>query len=345
MIYNICDELINKEFKDTELAWITESDNYQEIKEEMVDILLDCVLEKQENVDFSNVIDKIIECVEEESEVIVDEVLDEIETLSEDFDARENEYVQSIVDTYSIEVSDEFYDEINGYVQYADNLDEYRDDIKEEIDTQIIEPVKEEKDNISAELNESLTRTLDDYYASEGFEYITFGNEAVFMLSAGINMVCIIFLAISLVFMLFICILYRRGIYGAFSKFAVITGINGVFLMLIGSVKNTVNSAIDSAAASEIAELEELIGDNAQAVIDKLMSGIFDPFMKVGIIYMIIMAVSIVIWVVGKIVYNRNLRDYTNMMNKTDSVNMTDRTDYTNLSGTINGTDNTNIRN
>ena len=76
----------------------------------------------------------------------IDEV-DEIEKEAENFDAKNNEKIQSIINTYGIEVDDEFYAELNEYAKDIDNLDEYKDDIQAELDKQVIEPAKEKKDD------------------------------------------------------------------------------------------------------------------------------------------------------------------------------------------------------
>lgn len=309
------DGYLEESFGESDLSWIIENENFEEVKKEMILFTMELAFEKTDEVNVEHIVEMLIETVDDEAEVIVDDVLDEIEDAGEDFDARDNEYVQDVIDRFGLEVDEDFYDEINSYAEDADKIDEYREDIKEEIQAEVIEPAKEQAEEMEEDLEENLREVMDEYYNSEAFDTIEMANDVLGYASAGLLFAALICFGIAAFFMLIILILYRRGIYGAFSKLAVNTGIVGVLLYLTGMVKDFAGPILDEVMEDAIKDVEEISADSIEKVIDFVIDSIFTPFTQTAIVYFIVMGVSIVIWAVAKIIYKNIQKNNTNNMN------------------------------
>ncbi len=307
LFYDLCDDIIDEEFAGEDLAWLLENEKFGEIKEEMVELFFDSLFEKQTNVNLDKIVEKIMEAFEEESEVIVDDVFAEIEKEAENFDAKNNEKIQSIINTYGIEVDDEFYAELNEYAKDIDNLDEYKDDIQAELDKQVIEPAKEKKDDFKEKFEESYTEMLDEYYASEGFASIQQVNDALKLGNTIVNTVAFGGLAVSVFLFAMILLLNKNGIFGAFSKLAIVSGISGVLILVTGCMKYFANALFSGVLGEDLSAANEELGIDLVVYLKELIGMIFNPFIKVGIILMATMVVSIIIWKVSKTNYKNRI--------------------------------------
>lgn len=307
LFYEFCDDIIDEQFMGEDLEWLLENEKFDEIKEEMVKLFFDSLFEEQKSVDLDGIVDKIMEAFEEESNVIVDDVFDEIEKEADNFDAKNNEKIQSIIDTYGIEVDDEFYAELNEYAKDVDNLDEYKDDIQEEIDKEVIEPAKDKKDEFKANFEESYMEMLNEYYASEGFTTIEQMNEALKVGNAIVNAVAFGGLAVSLFLMLMILLLNKNAVFGAFSKLAIVSGISGFLILFTGLIKFFMDALLNGVLGEDLQSVNEEIGIDVANYLSELFGMIFNPFIYVGIILIAIMIVSIIIWRISKINYKNRI--------------------------------------
>lgn len=291
-----CDEIFDQELGNQEMKWLTECDNYDAIKSELSSIFFECFFERQDSVDFDEVVDMIMETIEEESAVIVDDVFDEIEKEGKNFDARNNATVQAIMDKYDIEGSDDFYDNLDYYASDVENLDEYRDDIKKQIDEEVVEAVKENEEEFKGDLKESFEEMLDEYYGSEAFKGMEEINGYLSMGSTVITMTALITLAVAVMCMLGLCGLYKESIFGAFSKLAISSGIAGVFVGSTGLLKYLVEFMLNEFTGEDLKAASLETGMDIGGFINNLLDIMFNPFLYVGGILLIIMVVSIIVW-------------------------------------------------
>ncbi len=320
ILHEFLDDTLDESFEDSGVSWILENENFTEIKEEMILLVVDLMLEETDEIDVDHIMDMMSDTIEKEADTIVDDVLDEIENVGEDFEARDNEYVNEVVKRYELEVSESFYDEINSYAQHADNIDEYRDEIKQEVQTQVIEPAKAETENHKEDIEKSMRDMLDDYYDSEAFDTVSTVNGVFGMVSTLTLIAAIACLTVSAVFMVILCILYKKGIFGAFSKLAVNTGIVGVMLILVGMVKGLAMSLIDDA----VVNVDKDVVESVEKILEYIVGSVFTPFTVVGIVFIVIMVASIVVWAVTKSIYNnkKNSSMYDGMNSNMYNTNM-----------------------
>ncbi len=302
-----CDEIFEQEMNDREMEWLVESDNYDDIKNEMSNIFFECMFERQDTVDFDNVVDMVMDTIEEESEVIVDDVFDEIEKEGESFDARNNATIQAILDKYDFEATDEFYDDLDYYASDIDNLDEYRDDIQEKIDGEVMAEVKANEDEFKAELETSFEEMLDEYYNSEAFVTMEELNGYLSMGTTMITMTAVITLAIAVLCMLALCGLYKESIFGAFSKLAIASGIAAVFVGTTGLLKYLLQYMINEFAGEELKAASVETGLDIWSFVNKLMDIMLNPFLYVGGILLVTMLVAIFIWKITKTSFKNKL--------------------------------------
>lgn len=307
LFYEFCDDIIDEQFMGDDLEWLLENEKFDEIKEEMVKLFFESLFEEQKSVNLEGIADKIMDAFEEESDVIVDDVFDEIEKEAENFDAKNNEKIQSIIDTYGIEVDDEFYEELNEYAKDIDNLDEYKDDIQEEIDKQVIEPVRDKEDDFKEKFEESYMEMLNEYYGSEGFTTIEQMNEALKVGNAIVNTVAFGGLAVSLFLMLMILLLNKDAVFGAFSKFAIVSGISGFLILFTGLIKFFMDALLNGVLGEDLQSVNEELGIDVANYLSELVGMIFNPFIYVGIILIVIMIVSIIIWRISKTNYKNRI--------------------------------------
>ena len=302
-----CDDIFDQEISSRDMEWLTECDNYEDIKAEMSNIFFECFFERQDSVDFDKVVDMVMESIEEESAVIVDDVFDEIEKEGDSFDARNNATIQAIMDKYDIEGSDEFYDNLDYYASDLDNLDEYKDDIKEQIDEEVVAEVKANEDEFKAELEESFNEILDDYYGSEAFTDMEEINGYLSVGTAMITMTAVITLVIAVICMLALCALYKESIFGAFSKLAIASGVAAVFIGSTGLLKYLVKFILNEFAGEELKAVVVETGMDIWSFLNKLLDIMFNPFLAVGVILLVIMIVSIFIWKLAKTSFKNRL--------------------------------------
>ncbi len=326
-ICELLDTYLEESFKETEIAWIIENENFEEVKKEMILFTMELAFEKTDEVNVEHIVDMLIETVDEEAEAVVDDVLDEIEEVGEDFDARDNEYVQDVVDRFGLEVDESFYDEINKYAEDADKIDEYREDIKAELEAEVIEPAKEEAEKMEEDLEANLKETMEEYYNSEGFATIEKTNDILGYAATGLMLAAVVCFGVAALFALLILILYRRGLHAAFPKFAVNTGIVGVMLYCIGKVPDFAGPILDDVISDNIRDVEGVSVESIEKIIDFILDSVFAPFRQTGIAFLIAMVICIVIWAVGKIVYN-NRQKNDNDMNYGGHNNAVPQTDY-----------------
>ena len=307
-VCEIFDASIEKEMKNGELNWILENESYEEIKEEMVKMMF-VMIEGKDKVDIANLVDMFIGAVEEESDKLVDDVMGEIENVGEDFDARENKYVQNIIDTYSLKVGDEFYDELNKYAQHADEIEKYEDEIKEEIDNKVIKPARDQADEMTVDMQADFDKKLEKFYDSEGYDAVKVMNKAFEMVSILSLIASIVLLGLAVLYMVIIILLYRRGIYGAFSKFIAPFTVSGIFLLLFGAIKFVAAPLLDQVAKDVANEYDGNIKDIILNIVDKFVDSIFTPFIIIGVVYIVIMIVCIIMKSILKGIYKSSRDD------------------------------------
>lgn len=307
LFYEFCDDIIDEQFAEEDLKWLLENEKFDEIKEEMVTIFFDSLFEEQKSVDLDDITDKIMDAFEAESDIIVDDVFEEIEKEAENFDAANNEKIQSIINTYGIEVDDDFYAELNEYAKDIDNLDEYKDDIKEEIDKQVIEPAREKEDDFKVKFEESYMEMLNEYYGSEGFTTVEQVNDALRLGNAIVNTIAFGGLAVSLFLMFVILLLNKDAVFGAFSKLAIVSGISGFLILFTGLIKFFMDALLNGVLGEDLKSANEELGIDIANYLSELMGMIFNPFIYVGIILIAIMIISIVIWRISKTNYKNRI--------------------------------------
>lgn len=302
-----CDDIFDNEIGSQDMEWLMESDNYGDIKDEMSNIFFECFFERQDSVDFDKVVDLVMESIEEESDVIVDDVFDEIEKEGENFDARNNTTIQAIIDKYDFDDSEEFYENLDYYASDLDNLDEYRDDIKEQVDEEVVTEIKNNEDEFKADLEASFDEMLDEYYDSEAFRGMEEVNGYLSVGTAMITMTAVISLAIAVICMISLCVLYKESIFGAFSKLAIASGVAIVFIGSTGLLKYLIKYILNEFTGEELKAASVESGMDILSFINKLIDIMFNPFLVVGVILLVTMIVSIFIWKITKTSFKNKL--------------------------------------
>lgn len=292
--------MVDKKLEDTNAEWFNDNEKLKEVKLDMVNIMLDALLEEKSYVSLGNMVDDILEGVTEECHQLTEDILDEIEKSKEDFEAKDNPLVQEIVSKYNIEATEDFYASINESAKHVDGLEEHYDEIMSELDTEILKPMEEDKEKLTADLENGINEILNECYASDGYRQFKEADRYINTASAVLSGVTYGTAAAAIILMALMFLLYKEGIYGAFKNFAIVFGISGVMFLLTSFIRNAANFVISLGGTESINEASAELGYDVMALIDRILKIVFQPFMVTAIVLFVIMAVCIILSIVLK---------------------------------------------